>query len=635
MLGAPALRPERLCFSPRRLTMAARASHHERAVNNKKNARNAFSLQALIRNEKIVLAGLAVVLGLLGGGSAIAFREAISAVQVLFYGDGSELLATHARSMPWWHILAATTLGGLVVGLLVQWLTPDKRPHGVADVIEASALRGGRMSLRAGGSAMLISAISLGAGASTGREGPVVHLGATLSAFVADRLRLGRSMAQTLLGCGVAAAVAASFNAPIAGVFFALEVVVGSYALAAFAPIVVASVTGTIISRMYFGNFPAFIIPPHEITSFLEFPAFALLGGLSAVLSIALVWSVGMVQDRTEEWHIPVWLRPALGGAAVGGIALMFPEVLGVGYEATDQALKEELALWLLIALVAAKLAATAISLGCGFGGGVFSPSLFLGAMLGGAFGLVATLFQPELSSGHGAYTIVGMGAVAGAVLGAPISTILMIFELTGDYSLTIAVMIATVISSQVMSHYYADSFFVWLLGRRRISLEGGREARALRATYVGETMKQDFLTVGPGAALSEIRAKLQRSGYAELFVVDDQQQLCGTITLTDLAENAFDTSHDDTLCARDVLRPNPPALTVDDTLERAVRLMDGAGEEHIAVMDSEKAHHLVGVLHQRDVMQAYHRAFLEVWNEDGDADPVDAGRRPSSRDAS
>lgn len=585
----------------------------ERPVVNDRKENDALGLRALIRNEKIVLAGLAVLLGVVGGGSAVAFREAISAVQWMAFGFSGERLASHARSLPWWWILAATTGGGLVVGLLVRWIMPGRRPQGVAEVIEASALRGGRMSARAGLGAAVVSAVSLGTGASTGREGPVVHLGASLSALLAARLRLGRSLAQTLLGCGVAAAVAASFNAPIAGVFFALEVVVGSYALATFAPIVVASVTGTIISRIYFGNFPAFIIPPHEIASFLEFPAFAILGMLSAGISIMLVWSVGVVQDVVEASRVPGWLRPALGGAAVGAIALYFPEVLGVGYEATDQALKQELALTLLIALVVAKMVATSVSLGCGLGGGVFSPSLFLGAMLGGAFGVVATHVQPDLSSGHGAYTIVGMGAVAGAVLGAPISTILMIFELTGDYSLTIAVMIATVISSQVMSHYKDDSFFVWQLHRRGISLKSGRESRALASAQVGSIMKQDFLTVRPDATLAEVRAKLQRSSYAELFVVDREGHLRGTVTLGELAENAFDTSHDSELVAGDVLRSNPPALTVDDTLERAIRLMDVAGEEHIAVMDSERAHHLVGVVHQRDVMQAYHRAILDA----------------------
>ena len=258
----------------------------------------------------------------------------------------------------------------------------------------------------------LASALSIGVGASVGREGPVVHLGASLGSWVAKRLHLGRVLARTLLGCGVAAAVAASFNAPIAGSFFALEVVVGHYALSAFAPIVIASVTGTLISRARYGDYPAFILPDDWIiASFWEFPGFALLGLVSAAAAIVFMWSIMFTEDTVERLPLPKWSRPAFAGLLVGLIALAFPEVLGVGYEATDKALSDLYPLWFLVALIVAKTAATAISLGGGFAGGVFSPSLYVGAMVGGAYGIIATQAFPELSSGHGAYTIIGMGA--------------------------------------------------------------------------------------------------------------------------------------------------------------------------------------------------------------------------------
>ncbi len=405
----------------------------------------------MVKNEQIILTILAAVVGLLGGGGAIVFREGISLAQEIALGFDSESVFTLAGQLPWWRILLSTIGGGLVVGLLLRFAMPGQRVHAVADVIEAATLRNAEMNLRSGLVSALISAVTLGSGGSAGREGPVVHLGATLSAFVADKLHLGRALARTLLGCGVAAAVAASFNAPIAGVFFALEVVIGHYALKAFAPIVIASVTGTIVSRMYFGDFPAFLIREYHVVSFLEFPAFALLGLISAIMAIIFMRSIDFTQKIVKKANIPIWLRPACGGLLVGIIALAFPHVLGVGYEATDAAIQERMGLWLLISLLVAKTAATAITFAFGFGGGVFSPSLYLGAMLGGAFGVIATQMFPELSSGNGAYTIVGMGAVAGAVLGAPISTILMIFELTNNYAITIAVMIATVTASLIL----------------------------------------------------------------------------------------------------------------------------------------------------------------------------------------
>ena len=392
------------------------------------------SMRRLRRNNQLILSVLAAAIGVGAAYGAIGFRHLIDLIQLGALGFSSGRVSTLAAALPWWHLVLAPTLGGLAVGIFVRFALTGGRPQGVADVIEATVLRGNRMSLRDGIGAALASAASIGVGASVGREGPVVHLGATIASWVGTRLHLGRSMSLTLLGCGIASGIAASFNGPIAGVFFALEVVIGHYALSAFAPIVVASVIGTIISRIHFGDFLAFVIPPHVIQSFWEFPAFALLGVISALVAMAFMRAIMLVEDPGERSGVPRWLRPAIGGLLVGLIALAFPQVLGVGYEATDAALKQQFSIWLLAALVAAKLAATALSLGLGFGGGVFSPSLVVGAMLGGAFGLAATGLFPELSSGHGVYALVGMGAVAGAVLGAPISTILIVFELTADF---------------------------------------------------------------------------------------------------------------------------------------------------------------------------------------------------------
>ena len=564
-------------------------------------------VRQLVRNEQIILAALAVAVGALGGGAAIAFREAIQGVQFAFFGFRGELFHSQIVDHVWWWILLAPAGGGLLVGLILRFYSPERRPLGVADVIEASALHAGRMSLNAGLRGFVISAITIGSGGSAGREGPVVHFAAALSAKTARLLHLDRSLGQTLLGCGVAAGVAASFNAPIAGVFFALEVVTGNYALASFAPVVIASVTGTIVSRGYFGDFPAFVLPPHEISSLLEFPAFAMLGALSAVVAMSFVWSVDVVQRTQRRLDLPIWLRPCVAGLLVGAIGLVFPQIMGVGYEATDEALNEELALHMLIILIVLKTTATAITLGSGLGGGVFSPSLFLGAMLGGAFGVVATEIFPHLSSGHGAYTLVGMGAVAGAVLGAPISTILIVFEMTGDYELTIAVMIATVIASQIMVQVFGHSYFGWQLAGRGVNLAGGRESRVLRQTKVRSVMKQDFVSVQPSATLQEVREKLQLTTYAEVFVVDEEGILVGTVTLLDLADDAFDRSHDDEVRVIDVCRRDPPTADQDDDLEEAMWFLEGCGEEHVAVIDSPESGKLVGVLHERDVLATYH----------------------------
>ena len=589
------------------------------------------SLLRFSRNDQVVLALLALVIGAAAGGAAIAFRDAIGAVQWLAYGFSGENVATMAAALPWWQLLLAPTVGGLLVGLFVHYLMPDGRPQSVAHVIEASALHDARMSLTVGIRAALASAASIGVGASVGREGPVVHLGASLGSWVAKRLHLGRVLARTLLGCGVAAGVAASFNAPIAGTFFALEVVVGHYALSAFAPIVIASVTGTLISRARYGDFPAFILPENwTIVSFWEFPAFALLGLVAALAAIIFMWSIIFTEDTVAKLPVPSWSRPAFAGLLVGLIALAFPQVLGVGYEATDAALSDSYALWLLLALIVAKTAATAISLGGGFAGGVFSPSLFIGAMVGGAYGVIATQAFPELSSGHGAYTIIGMGAVAGAVLGAPISTILMIFELTNDYELTIAVMLATVIASVVTQQVHKASFFNWQLERRGVSIRGGQQAGLMRRVKVSSVMDHRYSAVVPTTPISEVRLKLQSAPWGELFVVDEEGGLCGVITYADLHEAAFDTSHDAELIADNVARNVPALLLIGDHLEAAVKVFNLTGEPHVPVVADKKSMLLRGVVHEHEVMLAYLRALNQARAEErGEASSRGPAYRP------
>lgn len=571
----------------------------------------------LRRNNQLVLSVVAAAVGAASGGGAILFREAIDQIQLGALEVSIDQVYSLALSLPWWHILLAPTVGGLIVGLFIRYALPGGRPHAVADVIEASALRGGRMSLRTGLAAAAASIVSIGAGASVGREGPVVHLGATMASWLGQRLHLGRPSMRTVLGCGIAAAIAASFNAPIAGVFFALEVVVGHYALTAFAPIVIAAVAGTIVSRVHFGDFPAFLIPPHGIASFWEFPAFALLGVVSAGVAIALMRSIEFVQTTGARMPVPSWLRPAVAGLLTGIIALGFPQVLGVGYEATDVALKGGFELWLLIALIAAKTAATAICIGGGFGGGVFSPSLVIGAMLGGAYGTIATSAFPDLSSGTGAYSLIGMGAVAACVLGAPISTIFILFELTGDFELTIAVMIAVVIASLITQQGYGHSFFTGQLARRGINVRGGREINIMRAMPVSRIMDRTVETLAPEASLADVRHRLAESPGGAVFLVGEDGRLEGMITFAGLSEHALDTSRDHELTAIDVSRRHPPTLDAHDDLEQAVRLFASAGEPHIPVVEDADEMRLVGVLHEHETMLAYHRAMLEARREE------------------
>jgi len=577
-----------------------------------------LGVKRLIHNDQLVMALAALLVGFGGAAAAVAFREAIDLFQWLFLGFGGEFVVSGVEDIAAWRLLLAPVAGGLFVGLFCKYVMPGGRPQGVAHVIEASALRAGRMSGRQGLGAAVISAASIGCGASVGREGPAVHLGAALASYLGRPFHFTRSQSRTLLGCGVASAVAASFNAPIAGVFFALEVVIGHYALSAFAPIVIASVCGTIVSRIYFGDYPAFIVPSHEITSFWEFPAFAMLGICCGAAAIALMRLAGRIEVQSQRFTaVPRWLHPALAGLVVGVVALWYPEILGVGYEAMDSALNGSYGFELLVTLCVLKIAMTALCVGAGFGGGVFSPSLFIGAMLGGAFGLLSNIPFPHLHSGTGAYTLIGMGAVSGAVLGAPISTILIIFELTGDYKLTIGVMIGVVIASVMTKVFHGHSFFADQLKRRGLDLQAGHDMAALRSLRVHDLERDDHVTVRTDANCEVIRDGLRRAPQNELFVLDDQDKLVGTITLADLGEVAFDKSHDREYCAADLARRSPPVLARTDDLQRAVGRFAEAEEGILAVVDDPKSMRLVACLHERDVMRAYNQALIKLRAEE------------------
>ena len=574
-------------------------------------------LSRLTRNDQVVLSILAVVIGAVTAVGAIGFRELIHLFHRVLFGAAPDSLSAAAAGLHWWQVLLVPTLGGLAIGLFVRYVLPGRKPLGVAQVIEATAYHGGRMPFLAGLGAAFTSAASIGVGGSVGREGPVVHLGATLAAYTVERLHLSRSLLLTLLACGVASAVAASFNAPIAGVFFALEVILGHYALRAFAPIVIASVTGTIISRIHFGDFPAFVVPDYMIVSFLEFPAFAILGALSALVALLFIHGIFLVDGTWKRIPLPAWTRSALAGLALGAIALIFPQVLGVGYGATNAALNESLGLTLLIAPLIAKTAATVLCLGSGFGGGVFSPSLFLGAMLGGAFGILAASVFPEYGSTHGAYTIVGMSAVAAAVLGAPISTILIVFELTGSYEITMAVMVATVIASLITREAGVKSFFLRQLEREGLKLDVGRFEGLLRGIPIRQVMQTDYPFVGAVAPVAEIREKLKKTMGGEVYVVGSSGRFLGAIALNDLGESAFDPSIDALLNAVDLLHRHPMVLEAGDDLEKGIKFLEGSDEHSLPVVDDTDTMRLIGVLYEQDAIRAYNQALLHARAEE------------------
>ena len=440
---------------------------------------------------------IALAIGIAAGTAAVIFRIGIYAIQTTVYGSDDVLtLHSFAAGLAWYQILVIPIFGGLVVGLILHRFTDDGRVRSVADVIEGAALAEGRVEVRRGLASAAASMITLSTGGSTGREGPVVHLAAVVSTAVCRWINASGITGRDLLGCAVAAAVSASFNAPIAGALFALEVVLRHFAVHAFAPIVIASAAGTVINRLVFGDVTEFTLNTQNALGFyVELPAFLILGfvcGLVAVVLMkAIFWAEDIGNYVQAETGLPRYLRPAIAGALLGGLAIWWPHIIGVGYETTSAALTGNLLLHEAIVFVVLKVVAVAITMGGRMGGGVFSPSLMIGALTGLAFGAIATSIFPTVSGSETLYALAGMGAVAAAVLGAPISTTLIVFELTGDWQTGLAVMVAVSISTALSSRLVDRSFFLTQLERRNVHLAAGPQAYLLATFKVSSIMRR------------------------------------------------------------------------------------------------------------------------------------------------
>ncbi|MDU8928903.1 chloride channel protein [Alisedimentitalea sp. MJ-SS2] len=439
---------------------------------------------------------LALLIGIGAGFAALLFRRGIEGLQAWAYGtDDTAHIHSFAATLPWYWLILIPTLGGLAVGLILHFFTDDGRVRSVADVIEGAAMYQGRVEGRAGLASALASLITLSTGGSSGREGPVVHMASEISSWISERIHASGITGRDLMGCAVAAAVSASFNAPIAGALFAMEVVLRHFAVHAFAPIVIASVAGTVINRLAFGDVTEFTLPTTSALEFYaELPAYLILGVVCGFVAAALMRSIFFAEDVATHVQgrigLPRWLRPAVTGLMLGVLAIWFPHVIGVGYETTSAALTGKLILHEAVIFAVLKVVAVTLTMAGRMGGGVFSPSLMVGALTGLAFGLIATAIFPEVSGSHTLYALAGMGAVAAAVLGAPISTTLIVFEMTGDWQTGLAVMVAVSMSTAIGTRLVDRSFFLTQLERRGVHLAAGPQAYLLAMFRVASLMK-------------------------------------------------------------------------------------------------------------------------------------------------
>lgn len=568
---------------------------------------------------------LAALVGLLGGLASVGFRELIRLVQRGAWGEWVYTLDV-VRAHPWWWILLAPAAGGLMVGPLIHRWAKEARGHGIPEVMEAVAVRGGHIRPRQVVVKTLASALTIGTGGSVGREGPIVHIGAGMGSLLGQWTRISGPQLRTLTACGAAAGIAGTFNAPVAGALFAVEVILGDFAVMEFSPIVIASVLATVVSRHFLGDFPAFAVPVHELVSPWELGVYVVLGLVAGGVALLFVRTLYGAQTRLEATPVPRWLLPAVGGLGVGAIGVAYPEVLGVGYETTSAALAGELGIGLVAVLILAKLLATSIALGSGASGGIFAPSLFLGAMTGSLVGGLAHTWFPAVTGGPGAYALVGMGAVVAGATQAPISAILIIFEMTSDYKLILPLMAACIIATVVTTRGHRASIYTEKLKRRGIEIFRGHELNILKGIRTREVMTQDLVAVDAGSRLERLLSLLSEEPRSTIYVTGPDGALMGVIRQPDLY-NAV--AHAEALApvivAGDLALEEIPTLSPDTGLDTVMRIFAEQQPEELPVLDH--GNRLQGVVTRRHVMDAYNRELMKRDMATGLGGRLDAAR--------
>jgi len=557
------------------------------------------------------MAILAVMVGLATGFGAIGFRYLIELFQFTAYGAEGDFLEL-AQSTRWYFRVWIPALGGLVVGPLVYFLAREAKGHGVPEVMEAVTLRSGVIRKRVVFVKSFASAICIGTGGSVGREGPIVQIGSGIGSSIGQVFGVSADRIRTLVGCGAAAGIAATFNAPIAGSMFALEVILGDFGLATFSPIVISSVVATAVSRHFLGDVPAFVVPPYELVSAWELPLYVAMGLFCAGVDVAFTKTLYRTEDIFDDLRFPEYLKALLGGLILGAMALGFPHILGVGYPAIDLALGQNLSWWFMILLVFCKILATSITIGSGGSGGIFAPSLFLGAMAGGFFGTIVHALFPTLTASPGAYSIVGMGAVVSATTHGPLSAILILFEMTGEYKIILPLMIACIVGSLACRQLLEDSIYTLKLARRGINLRAGKEINVLKSIIVRDVMNPDVETVPESLSLGDVAERISKSKYNSFPVLDDRGALTGILSFRDYHDVVFDENLRDLVVAKDLATPDLITVSRDENLFDALEKITSKDFSILPVVSPENPSKLVGVLSRRDIIGAYDKAVIK-----------------------
>jgi CIC family chloride channel protein len=557
--------------------------------------------------EHIRLILLAVLVGIIAGLASILFKFMIHLFQDIFWRAPSILAAVDTQ--PWYMTILIPAIGGLLVGPLIYYGAREAKGHGVPEIMESLVFRGGRIRNQVAVIKALASSICIGSGGSSGREGPIVQISSSLASTLGQMFRVKERSMRTLVAAGAGAGIGATFNAPVAGALFAVEVILGEFGVFAFSPIIVASVMATLTSRFITGDFSAFTVPKYTLISIWEIGPYILLGIISGIVAILFIEILYFFEDKFDHFRFHPLLKPALGGLLVGALGLGLPQVFGVSYETMDAGLSGQFGVLIALVLVFAKILSTSLTLGSGGSGGIFAPSLFLGAMTGNAVGSIFHSAFPGSISSPGAFSLVGMGAVVAAATHAPITAIIIIFELTNDYKIILPLMLACIIASFVTVGIHRDSIYTMKLRRRGIIFEEGREVNILRSLAVKDFLSHDYQKFLNTERVGTIVDQAIGGKHHAFQIVDAENNYIGCFALNQLKKLVLQKDLLDTLVIAEDLAVSGIQLDYEDNLEDAMKIF---GREDVAEIPVLEGTQFRGVVKRKDVIEAYNNEIIK-----------------------
>ena len=558
-------------------------------------------------SEQSFLISLAILVGVGCGAGSVLFQWLLDAAHRLLFVDAPALLGN-----PFLFPLIPA-LGGLAAGLIASFYASEARGPGVAEVMNAIITRRGVIRARVMVAKAFASAFTLGSGGSAGSEGPIIQIGAAWGSTVGRLFRFSEANLKTLIACGASAGISAIFNAPIAGVLFSLEIILGDFTIAAFTPVVISSVMAAVVAKAYMGERQVFEVPDYQFVNLHElgwYVILAVIAGVAGAVFIRLLYATEDLFNRQAS-GMPSWLKPAVGGALVGLIGLGCPPAMGVGYEIVGAALQGQILLPMLGLLLGLKLLSTSLTVGSGASGGLFAPSLFVGATLGGAFGRLAEKWLPGVISPPGAYAVVGMSAFVAATTHAPLTSSLIIVEMTGNYRLILPLMFTTVLAVAMARVIERESIYSLKLRRRGLNIHQGRDLSVLEKLPVSRIVRRDFDFIREHTPLREIVDLIGRSNLNDFPLMDDRGGFRGMIWFHDIREVMLEYDMHALLIAEDVMGKPPPFLEPSSSLADALVQFSNTDADALPVFRSNSREELEGIITRSDLLRSYERELL------------------------